>query len=180
MFGLILCFNLSLGDYDYNLLIHDSLLFYEAQRSGKLPADNRIKWRGDSMLADKGDGGEDLTGGYFDAGDLVKFGFPMAYTATVLSWGLIEYEDSYTKAGELENGRKAVKWATDYFLKVQIFLLFIFTNTTLLLFYNQILFCRRIPKKENFTDRWVTEKRIMHIGADLRTGQHPRNDPHIR
>ncbi len=54
------------GNYDYGKVIHASLLFYEAQRSGKLPADNRIPWRGDSMLDDKGDNGEDLTGGYFD------------------------------------------------------------------------------------------------------------------
>ena len=54
------------GDYDYNKVIHASLLFYEAQRSGKLQADNRIHWRGDSMLDDKGSAGEDLSGGYYD------------------------------------------------------------------------------------------------------------------
>jgi len=43
-----------------------SLLFYEAQRSGKLPADNRIPWRADSALDDRGSNGEDLTGGYYD------------------------------------------------------------------------------------------------------------------
>ena len=35
-----------------------SLLFYEAQRSGKLPADNRVDWRGDSALDDAVTGGE--------------------------------------------------------------------------------------------------------------------------
>ena len=60
--------------YDYGTVIRASLLFYEAQRAGKLPANNRIGWRGDSMLMDKGNNGEDLTGGYFDAGDFVKFG----------------------------------------------------------------------------------------------------------
>lgn len=43
-----------------------SIMFYEAQRSGKLPADNRISWRGDSSLLDQGDNGEDLTGGWYD------------------------------------------------------------------------------------------------------------------
>lgn len=51
--------------YNYSEVIEKSLLFYEAQRSGKLPANNRIPWRGDSMLDDK-DGDVDLTGGYFD------------------------------------------------------------------------------------------------------------------
>ncbi len=53
------------GNYNYDTAIHASLLFYEAQRSGKLPKDNRIHWRGDSMLEDK-DNGHDLTGGYHD------------------------------------------------------------------------------------------------------------------
>ncbi|GFG41055.1 hypothetical protein Cfor_04531 [Coptotermes formosanus] len=103
--------------YDYKTVLKNSLLFYEAQRSGKLPADQKVTWRKDSALNDKGDNGEDLTGGYYDAGDFVKFGFPMAYTATVLAWGLVDYEAGYSSAGVLDDGRKAVKWATDYFLK---------------------------------------------------------------
>jgi endoglucanase len=55
------------------------------------------------------------------AGDHVKFGFPMAYAITVLSWGVIDYEEAYVKAGELENVHKAIKWGTDYFLKVLLF-----------------------------------------------------------
>lgn len=53
-------------DYDYNKVLHLSLLFYEAQRSGHLPQDNRIPWRGDSAIDDQGQSGEDLTGGYYD------------------------------------------------------------------------------------------------------------------
>ena len=50
--------------FDYNLALSKSILFYEAQRSGKL-INNRIPWRGDSFLTDS-DGTVDLTGGYFD------------------------------------------------------------------------------------------------------------------
>ena len=57
--------------------MHLSLLFYEAQRSGKLPPNQRVKWRKDSALDDE------ITGGYYDAGDYVKFGFPMAAATTV-------------------------------------------------------------------------------------------------
>ncbi|XP_069681406.1 uncharacterized protein [Periplaneta americana] len=106
--------------YDYGQVIRDSLLFYEAQRSGKLPSDQKVTWRKDSALNDKGQNGEDLTGGYYDAGDFVKFGFPMAYTATVLAWGIIGNEAGYTKANALTDARKAVKWATDYFLKCHV------------------------------------------------------------
>lgn len=45
-----------------------SWLFYEAQRSGKLPGTNRISWRGDSALGDKAPDGSDVSGGWYDAG----------------------------------------------------------------------------------------------------------------
>lgn len=54
------------AQYSYIEVLHKSLLFYEAQRSGPLPADNRISWRGDSGLNDRGQNGEDLTGGYYN------------------------------------------------------------------------------------------------------------------
>nr|CAD7392124.1 unnamed protein product [Timema cristinae] len=101
-------------------LHYDSLLFYEAQRSGKLPSDQRVTWRKDSALNDKGNDGEDLTGGYYDAGDYVKFGFPMAFTTTVLSWGLLDHENGYQKANSVDDCRKAIKWATDWFLKAHV------------------------------------------------------------
>ena len=43
-----------------------SILFYEAERSGALPADMRFSWRGDSAMGDGDDVGLDLTGGYYD------------------------------------------------------------------------------------------------------------------
>jgi len=103
--------------YDYRRVLRYSLLFYEAQRTGRLPTDQRVRWRGDSALNDGRDVGHDLTGGYFDAGDHMKFGFPMASAATVLAWGLVDYEAGYTSAGALVDGRRTVRWATDYFLK---------------------------------------------------------------
>ena len=51
---------------NYREVIRLSLLFYEAQRSGKLPADQRVKWRKDSALDDGKDVNLDLTGGYYD------------------------------------------------------------------------------------------------------------------
>lgn len=54
------------SDYNYAEVLEKSLLFYEAQRTGYLPSNNRIPWRGDSFVSDRGDDGEDLSGGYFD------------------------------------------------------------------------------------------------------------------
>jgi len=107
-------------EHDYGEVLRLSLLFYEAQRSGPLPADNRIPWRGDSSLGDVGNNGEDLTGGYHDAGDYVKFGYPMAGAMTVLAYGGISYGSGYEAAGEMENLKEAIKWGTDYLIKAHV------------------------------------------------------------
>lgn len=57
----------------------------------------------------------DLSGGYYDAGDNIKFGFPMAFTTTLLSWSIIDLGKNM--GSELGNALKAVKWGTDYLLK---------------------------------------------------------------
>lgn len=56
-----------------------------------------------------------LVGGYYDAGDNVKFNFPMAYTTTMLSWSALE--NSKPLGPQLENVREAIRWATDYLIK---------------------------------------------------------------
>lgn len=55
-----------------------------------------------------------LTGGYYDSGDNVKFGFPMAFTVTMLSWSVVEYRDRLAAAGELGHALEAVRWGADY------------------------------------------------------------------
>ena len=52
--------------FNYSQALKFSLMFYEAQRSGKLPGNNRIKWRKTSATNDRGEKGQDLTGGYYD------------------------------------------------------------------------------------------------------------------
>jgi len=105
---------------NYKDVLHKSLLFYEAQRSGKLPADNRIPWARDSALDDGSDVGLDLSGGYYDAGDYVKFNLPAGQALTTLAWGGISYQAGYKCAGEFENLLEAVKWGTDYFIKCHV------------------------------------------------------------
>ena len=104
----------------YGEALQKSFLLYEANRSGLLPDDNRLEWRGDSALDDGSDVNLDLTGGYYDAGDTIKFGFPMAYSMTMLSWGVKEYQNAYSRSDQLDEALEAIKWGTDYFLKAHV------------------------------------------------------------
>jgi len=87
---------------------------------GKLPKDNRIPWRRDSNIADGFLSHHDLSGGYYDAGDYIIFGWPLASATTVLAWGLLEYEDAYTQTGELGHTLATVKWPLDWLLKAHV------------------------------------------------------------
>jgi hypothetical protein len=42
----------------------------------------------------------------------------MAFAMTVMSWGVIDYERAFVNAAELGNVKKAIKWGTDFFIKV--------------------------------------------------------------
>ena len=105
------------GRYNYLTALQKSFFFYEAQRSGRLPQDRRVGWRGDSALEDGKAEGVDLTGGYYDAGDHVKFGLPMAGTLTLLAWGGMEYGATYETAGLKPQLLEAIRWGTDFLIK---------------------------------------------------------------
>ncbi|MDF2871460.1 MAG: Cellulose 1,4-beta-cellobiosidase [Anaerocolumna sp.] len=104
-------------NYNYGEALQKAIIFYEFQRSGDLPDTIRNNWRGDSGLTDGADVGLDLTGGWYDAGDHVKFNLPMAYTAAMLAWSVYESEDALRQSGQLEYLKAEIKWATDYLIK---------------------------------------------------------------
>ncbi|KAH9314037.1 hypothetical protein KI387_022664 [Taxus chinensis] len=99
----------------YRDALSKSILFFEGQRSGKLPRNQRLNWRKDSALRDGSQQNVDLMGGYYDAGDNVKFGFPMAYTTTMLAWSVLEFGGFM--GSELQKAMSAIRWGTDYLLK---------------------------------------------------------------
>ncbi|CDP13477.1 unnamed protein product [Coffea canephora] len=105
------------AQFNYRDALSKSIIFLEAQRSGKLPPNHRPSWRGDSALQDGKLANVDLVGGYYDAGDNVKYGLPMAFTITTLSWAAIFYQSDIQAAGELANVHSAIRWGTDYLLK---------------------------------------------------------------
>jgi hypothetical protein len=58
-----------ISDWDVDDLIGKNFLFFEAQKSGKLPEGHRVKWRGDSYMNDVFKGKDiDLSGGWHDGG----------------------------------------------------------------------------------------------------------------
>jgi endoglucanase len=103
--------------FNYGEALQKSLFFYEAQQSGVLPDWNRVNWRGDSGLNDGADVSRNLTGGWYDAGDHVKFGFPMAASVTLLAMGAVEYRSAYVQSGQLTHLLNNLRFVNDYFIK---------------------------------------------------------------
>lgn len=96
------------GKYDYARALQMSLYFYECQQAGNLPEWNRVEWRADATVDDIVDGG------WYDAGDHVKFNLPMSYTAAMLAWGLYQYPEGIEACGEMTNYVNNLKWVMDY------------------------------------------------------------------
>ncbi len=99
---------------NYAEALQKSLYFYEVQQAGPLPEWNRVEWRADSTMTDE------IKGGWYDAGDHVKFNLPMAYSASMLAWGLYQYPDGIEKCGEMTNYVNNLEYALDYFVNCDL------------------------------------------------------------
>ncbi|KAK6250453.1 Glycoside hydrolase family 9 - like 8 [Theobroma cacao] len=104
---------------NYGDALSKCILFFEGQRSGKLPSNQRMNWRKDSALRDGFDIGMNLVGGYYDAGDNVKFNFPMAFSTTMLAWSVIEF--GQFMGSDLQYALDSIRWGTDYLLEATKF-----------------------------------------------------------
>ncbi|KAF8607613.1 Six-hairpin glycosidase [Ceratobasidium sp. AG-I] len=104
----------SSSKYNYAEVIHKSLLFYHSQRSGKLGSNRRLAWRGDSCLNCIGPNGEDLTGGYYEAANTMKWGLPLAWTVTQLAFNIYAFPDGFKAVNEWDEALDGVKWGADY------------------------------------------------------------------
>ena len=93
---------------NYAEALQKSLYFYECQQAGPLPDWNRVEWRSDSTMIDE------IKGGWYDAGDHVKFNLPMSYSASMLAWGLYQYPDGIEKCGEMTNYVNNLEFVLDY------------------------------------------------------------------
>ncbi|KAF2073965.1 hypothetical protein CYY_004710 [Polysphondylium violaceum] len=100
--------NQFMADTDFCDVLNKALMFYKYNRAGRLPDDD-VPWRGNAALGDSSPGSSpdangdgNLSGGYFDAGDHVKFGLPMSASMTMLGWGYLENKDAIEKCGATE------------------------------------------------------------------------------
>lgn len=96
------------ADYNYGEALQKSMYFYQVQQSGPIAEWNQVSWRADCMMDDY------ITGGWFDAGDHIKFALTNAYSAAMLAWGMIEYPEGVEKAGLTELYRNNLKFALDF------------------------------------------------------------------
>ena len=104
--------NVSAATFNYAEALQKSIYFYECQQTGVLPTWNRARglWRGDAQL------GTSVLGGWLDAGDNVRFGLPMANSASMLGWAYYEYKSAFTGAGQATALENNLKWVLDYFV----------------------------------------------------------------
>lgn len=85
---------------------------YEGVNMSQEFIDENRQW-----LDPDGNGTLDLTGGWHDAGDHVKFGLPGSYSASTIGWGYYEFRDDYIEMGLQTHIEDELRWINDYFMK---------------------------------------------------------------
>lgn len=118
-----------------------SLYFFDANQCGNDVDDNALTWRGNCHTYDetasidsanglgstekefvkKANGGSDtvdVSGGYHDAGDHLKFSMTMAFASTNLAWAYNQYPNAFNETGSKEHLFDILKEMCDYFMKV--------------------------------------------------------------
>ena len=69
-----------------------------------------MAWRGDSCRVCVGDYGEDLSRGWYEAANTMKWGLPFGWTVTQLAFNVVMFEDAMNSVDELTEGLELLKW----------------------------------------------------------------------
>jgi hypothetical protein len=98
-----------------------AIWFYDANKCGPdAGADNVFSWRSACHTSDGSNVGADLTGGFHDCGDHIKFGITNGYSASILGWSLYEFREAFDASGNTEKMLSTLKYFTDYFMKCRV------------------------------------------------------------
>lgn len=116
-------------EYNYAKLLQESLYFYDANMCGELEGKCEVKWRKNCHTSDKNvsttiDGvtyNVDVSGGFHDAGDHVKFGLPQGYAATMLEMSYYQFPEAYTKNGLKSHLQTIMDYFCDYFKRCTVY-----------------------------------------------------------
>ena len=106
--------------YDYSEALAKLLLYYDSMISGNLTAPGvcrrRLTWRSDSCGSCVGKYGEDLSGGFYEAGgSTLKYpSIISGFSGTMLAWTALEFGDAVQRAGSMDDLKWKVKWAADH------------------------------------------------------------------
>lgn len=129
------------ADSNYAEALKLSLYFYDANQCGSEVEDNPLTWRSNChtydgeadlnsavglsssaksfiMNANGGSSKVDVSGGYHDAGDHIKFTKTMGFSMTSLAWSYFSYPQAYESTGSKEHLMYILKNNADYFMKV--------------------------------------------------------------
>ena len=58
-----------------------------------------------------------VSGGFHDAGDHVKFGMPQGYAISTLGWGFYEFRQAFVTTGQDAHMQAILRWGCDYLLR---------------------------------------------------------------
>lgn len=116
-------------EYNYAKLLQESLYFYDANMCGNLEGTCGLSWRGNCHTYDKNvtttiNGVTykvDVSGGFHDAGDHVKFGLPQGYAATMLGMSYYQFPDAYTSTGQTAHLQAITDYFCDYFKRCTVY-----------------------------------------------------------
>ncbi len=87
--------NASAVNDNYAKLLQYSLYLYDANMCGSdVGEDSQLTWRDDCHT------GDEIKGGFHDAGDHAMFGLPQGYSASTLGWSYYEFKDAYNALGQ--------------------------------------------------------------------------------
>ena len=116
--------------YNYAKLLQESLYFYDANMCGpEVGEKSGLSWRDACHTADQNVSWEyggkkysvDVSGGFHDAGDHVKFGLPQGYTATALGLSYLEFKEAYTETQQANHLKTITDYFCDYFKRSTVY-----------------------------------------------------------